>query len=156
WKCAFEIVRRDGPHAFERFAVDSLVSAHQLGDRTGPMQPRGRRGAEVSFHRNRGHDALDLGEVPGQLPQRPALRIGAEVVLVVRQRLQQPQGDARLVLPTVEEALDFMARHGNLSSRYDTRALVNVLNQLATSRRRLVYRPRPSAGGDPRRRSRAK
>jgi hypothetical protein len=58
--------------------------------------------------------AVELGQVPGQLAERAAFRVRAEVVLIFRQRGEQLLRLLALVLPRSEEPLELMAGHGML------------------------------------------
>jgi len=49
---------------------------------------------------------LDLGEMPGQLAEGPAFRVGTEVISLARQRFEQFDRFRRLVFPDIVEIFE--------------------------------------------------
>ena len=82
--CAVEIRRREVADAFHGLGVDSLVAGRESVNGTRPLDT-GRPKAELkgSLLDAVCGEGFKFGKMPGQLSQRPALRIGPEIVLIL-------------------------------------------------------------------------
>src|SRR5439155_25705436 len=108
---AIQILAPNPTHALHRFPMDALVPRFQLGDGAGPLHAGRLLSVEIPLHGDGGHDRLELGEVPGELAEGAAIGIGAEVILIFGQGLEEFRCESGLDLPQAQELLDLVAKH---------------------------------------------
>jgi hypothetical protein len=115
----YDVVKLLRPQAAKSghcFLVDPLVPGSQQPHFPGALEIRRFvLEPEPSGCQGEADAGVYLTEVPGEFSDRPSLRVGAEVVLIGRKRLENPNRVLGFGIPCVTEPVKFGGWHGKTS-----------------------------------------